>query len=142
MMKTLLDTDIWSEIFKGKNATVLARSASYLSQHGRHTLTVVTVFEVIQGLQRVNRQDRIDAFRRMLEDIEVLELDQASADLAAVIHGELDRTGHAIDVGDAQNAAIALRHRVCVATGNVRHYARVEGLGYPLIVQNWRVLVS
>jgi tRNA(fMet)-specific endonuclease VapC len=98
----------------------------------------VTVFEAIQGFQRVNRQDRIDAFRAMLDDIEVLDLDQAAADLAAVIHGELDRTGHGIDIGDAQNAAIALRHRVCVATGNVRHYARVQGLGYPLMIQNWR----
>jgi tRNA(fMet)-specific endonuclease VapC len=120
-MRTLVDTDIWSEIFKGKNAVVLARAATYLSQHGCFTLTAVTVFEVVQGLQRVGRQDRIDAFRSMLEDIEVLDLDQDSADLAAVIHGELDRRGHAIDVGDAQNAAIALRHRLCVATGNVRH---------------------
>jgi len=137
-MRTVIDTDIWSEIFKGKNATVLARSAAYLSQHGRHTLTAVTVFEVIQGFQRVARQDKIEAVRTMLEDIEVLELDQAAADLAAVIHGELDRTGHGIDIGDAQNAAIALHHRICIATGNVRHYARIQGLGYPLIVQNWR----
>jgi tRNA(fMet)-specific endonuclease VapC len=141
-MRTLIDTDIWSEIFRGKNATVLARAAAYLSQHGRHTLTAVTVFEVIQGLQRVNRLDRIDAFRRMLDDIEVLALDQAAADLAAVIYGELGRTGHGIDVGDAQNAAIALQHRVCVATGNVRHFARIQGLGYPLIVQNWRDTIS
>jgi tRNA(fMet)-specific endonuclease VapC len=141
-MRTLVDSDIWSEIFKGKNATVLARSAIYLSQHGQHTLTAVTVFEVIQGLQRVGRQDRIEAFRRMLEDVEVLDLDQPAADLAAVIYGELGRIGHGIDVGDAQNAAIALRHRVCVATGNTRHYARVQGLGYPLILQNWRDPVS
>ncbi|WP_437912659.1 PIN domain-containing protein [Sorangium sp. So ce302] len=137
-MRTLVDTDIWSEIFKGKNATVLARAGDYLSQHGRYTLTAVTVFEVIQGLQHVQRASRIDAFREMLEDIEVLELDQRSADLAGVIYGELQRTGRGIDVGDAQNAAIALCHRVGVATGNTRHYARVQELGYPLILQNWR----
>lgn len=137
-MRTLVDTDIWSEIFKGKNATVLARASAYLSQHGRYTLTAVTVFEVIQGLQQVQRESRIEAFREMLEDIEVLDLDQEAADLAAVIYGELERTGRGIDVGDAQNAAIALRHRVGVATGNVRHYSRVQELGYPLIIQNWR----
>lgn len=79
-MRTLVDTDIWSEIFKGKNPTVLSRAAAYLSQHGRYTLTAVTVFEVIQGLQQVQRESRIEAFREMLEDIEILELDQASAD--------------------------------------------------------------
>ncbi|WP_437904011.1 hypothetical protein WME95_36815 [Sorangium sp. So ce327] len=66
-MRTLVDTDIWSEIFKGKNATVLARAGAYLSQHGRYTLTAVTVFEVIQGLQHVQRASRIDAFSEMLE---------------------------------------------------------------------------
>ncbi len=137
-MRTLVDTDIWSEIFRGKNASVLSRAATYLSQHGQYTLTAVTVFEVVSGLQRVARQDKIDAFRTMLEDIEVLDLDHAAADLAAVIHGELDRKGHPIDVGDAQIAAIALRHRMAIATGNVRHYERVQALGHPLIVQNWR----
>lgn len=137
-MRTLVDTDIWSEIFKGKNATVLARAATYLAQHGRYTLTAVTVFEVVQGLQRVQREDRIEAFREMLKDMEVLELDQNAADLAGVIHGELQRNGNGIDMGDAQNAAIALRHRVAIATGNVRHYSRIEELGYPLLVQNWR----
>ncbi len=137
-MRALIDTDIWSEIFKGKSDTVLARAEAYLSQHGRYTLTAVTVFEVISGLQQVQRASRIDAFRQMLEDIEVLELNQISADLAAVIHGELTRSGRAIDVGDAQNAAIALHHRVAVATGNVRHYSRIQDLGYPLVIQNWR----
>lgn len=137
-MRTLVDTDIWSEIFKGKNATVLARAATYLTQHGRYTLSAVTVFEVVQGLQRMGRHTLIDGFREMLGDMEVLELDQAAADLAAVIYGELQRTGQGIDVGDAQNAAIALRHRLCVATGNVRHYSRIQGLGYPLIIENWR----
>jgi tRNA(fMet)-specific endonuclease VapC len=105
-MRTLVDTDIWSEIFKGKNATVLARAAAYLSQHGRFTLTAVTVFEVIQGLQRVQRASRIDAFREMLEDIEVLELDQECADLAAAIYGELERRGRGIDAGDAVGRAV------------------------------------
>lgn len=63
-MRALIDTDIWSEIFKGKSDTVLARAEAYLSQHGRYTLTAVTVFEVISGLQQVQRASRIDASAR------------------------------------------------------------------------------
>lgn len=137
-MRTLVDTDIWSEIFKGKNQVVTARAQRYLAQHGRYTLTAVTVFEVIQGLQRMNRLALIEAFQEMLEDIEVLDFDRRAADLAAVIYGTLAREGQGIDVGDAQIAAIALHHRVAVATGNIRHYARVQALGYPLILENWR----
>ncbi len=137
-MRTLVDTDIWSEIFKGKNEVVVDRAQRYLAQHGRYTLTAITVFEVIQGLQRMDRQALIDAFQEMLEDIEVLDFDRHAADLAAVIYGTLIGGGQGIDVGDAQIAAIALRHRVCVATGNIRHYARIQSLGYPLVVENWR----
>lgn len=137
-MRTVIDTDIWSEIFKGKSPTVSKRASTYLAQHGRYTLTAVTVFEVIQGLHRMQRQGLIDAFREMLNDIEVLELDRPAADLAALIYAELERIGQGIDVGDAQNAAIALCHRLCVATGNIRHYSRIHALGYPLIIENWR----
>ena len=50
-MRTLIDTDIWSEIFKGKNATVVTRAGVYLSQHGRYTLTAVTVFVAFVGIK-------------------------------------------------------------------------------------------
>jgi predicted nucleic acid-binding protein len=137
-MKTLLDMDIWSEIMRAKNAEVTSRASTYLSQHGRFTLSTVTVFEVVRGLQKANRQNRIDEFDEMLDDIEVLDLDRSAADLAGRIYGELDRRGTKIDFGDALIAGIALRHRVRLATGNAAHFSRVQSLGYPLLLDDWR----
>ena len=37
MSRALLDTDILSEIIKGKNAAVTARAAAYLIEQGRFT---------------------------------------------------------------------------------------------------------
>jgi tRNA(fMet)-specific endonuclease VapC len=37
MSRRLLDTDILSEIIKGKDVAVTARAAAYLSQQGRFT---------------------------------------------------------------------------------------------------------
>jgi len=45
MTKVLLDTDILSEILKGKNAVVAARASDYLAAHGRFTTSAVSVAE-------------------------------------------------------------------------------------------------
>ena len=52
MNKSLLDTDILSEIGKGIDPTVARHAASYLSAFGRYTLSAVTVAEVIWGLEK------------------------------------------------------------------------------------------
>jgi len=40
MNKALLDTDIYSEILRGVNATVAAHALAYRQVHGRLTLSV------------------------------------------------------------------------------------------------------
>jgi len=35
-------------------------------------------------------------------------------------------------------AAIALRHGLVLVTGNTDHYQRIQALGYPLKLDNWR----
>ena len=58
MAKVLLDTDILSEILKGKNEAVTAKASSYFAEHGRFTTSAVTVAEIVYGLRRVGREDR------------------------------------------------------------------------------------
>ncbi len=36
-------------------------------------------------------------------------------------------------------AAIALTHNLELVTGNTTHYQRIQQLGYPLTLSNWRV---
>lgn len=50
--KSLLDTDTMSELLKGKNAAVAARSRDYLRQHHLLTLTSLSVTEVIAGYRQ------------------------------------------------------------------------------------------
>jgi predicted nucleic acid-binding protein len=37
-------------------------------------------------------------------------------------------------------AGTALHATVPLVTGNVAHYERIVGLGYPLIIENWRAV--
>lgn len=138
MVEALLDTDIFSEFVKGVNTVVAARAADYVAHHGRLCISILTVAEVVRGLQKAGRQRDLPRFAVRWHTLHVLPLDLASAELAGQIDGDLERAGQPIGRVDPLIAAIALHHGRTLVTGNQRHYARVQALGYPLQLDNWR----
>jgi tRNA(fMet)-specific endonuclease VapC len=138
--RSLLDTDIASEIFKEVNQTVVARAAEYLSQYDRYTLPTITVVEVVRGLHYVGREERVQQFIGLLRAVELLSLDIHSAELAGRIQADLQRTRQPIGWADPLIAAIALRHDLMLVTGNTAHYRRIQDLRHPLQLDNWRLL--
>jgi predicted nucleic acid-binding protein len=100
---------------------------------------VISVMEVIQGYQRVGASRRIQAFRNAIATEEALLFDQAAADLSGHIAGDLDRVGRPIGRCDPMIAAIAITNGLELVTGNTAHFQRVQQLGYPLTLVNWRV---
>jgi predicted nucleic acid-binding protein len=138
MSRRLLDTDILSEIIKGKNASVSAKAAAYLAEQGRFTTSAVSVAEIVYGFRRMGREDRVVQFEASMDATEVLPLDDAAARLAGRINADLERTGRIIGMPDVMVAAIALRSRVPIVTGNVAHFEQVRATGYDLAIENWR----
>jgi predicted nucleic acid-binding protein len=136
--KSLLDTDILSEIGKGIDQTVVGHAAAYLQAYGRYTLSAVTVAEIVWGLEKRQSVRRLAAFRASLPSMEVLPFGDA-ADLAGRIGAGLDRIGQPIGLADTMIAAIALGHGLELVTGNTADFQRVQQLGYPLILANWRL---
>ena len=110
MSKVLLDTDILSEILKGKSAVVTAKAEKYLAQQGCFTTSAITVAEIVYGFRRVGREDRVMQFEASLETAEVLPLDDAAARLAGRINADLERVGRVIGMPDVLIAATALRN--------------------------------
>jgi len=139
MNKSLLDTDILSEVGKAINQTVTRNATAYRQAHGFLTLSVVSVMEVIQGYQRVGATARLQAFRNTIASEEVLVFDQPAADLAGQIAGDLDRVGRPIGRCDPMVAAVAITHGLELVTGNTTPYQRIQQLGYPLTLANWRI---
>ena len=138
MDKALLDTDIFSEILKGRNESVARNASAYRQQFRRYTLSAITVMEVVKGLQQVNRHDHIDVLLSALSAEEILAFDRETAQVAGRIYGELERTGRPIGRADPMVAAIALQHKLVLVTGNVKHFERIQSLGFPLSVCDWR----
>ena len=139
MNKSLLDTDILSEIIKGIDQTVARNAATYRQAFGHYTLSAVTVMEIVQGFQKKQSFRRLQAFVASLATEEVIDFDQIDGELAGRIAGELERTGRPIGTADSMIAAIALEHGLELVTGNTAHFQRVQQLGYPLTLANWRI---
>ncbi|MBU4225583.1 MAG: type II toxin-antitoxin system VapC family toxin [Chloroflexi bacterium] len=138
MDKALLDTDILSEIFKAKNATIVANAIAYKDVFGQFTLSVITVMEVVKGLHKMGRADALRKFLEGLHSSEVLPFDQACAEIAGRIFADLERIGHPIGRADPMIAAIAMHNNLTLISGNVTHYQQIQDLGYPLKLNNWR----
>jgi predicted nucleic acid-binding protein len=138
MSRCLLDTDILSEIIKGKNATIAARAMAYIAEQGRFTTSAVSVAEIVYGFRRMGREDRVAQFEASLDTAEVLPLDDAAARLAGRINADLERTGRIIGMPDVMIAAIALRSGLPIVTGNVVHFEQVRSAGYEVVIDNWR----
>ncbi len=139
MDKSLLDTDIFSEILKGINPNVVAKATAYRSVFGKYTISVITVMEIVKGFHKLQREDRIQQFLAGLTTVELLSLDAQSAELAGRIYADLERSGQPIGRADPMVAAIALRHGLVLVTGNLAHYQRIQNLGYALRLENWKV---
>jgi predicted nucleic acid-binding protein len=134
----VLDTDILSEIGKGIDPNITRNAAAYRAAFGRYTLSVITLMEVVRGFQQKQSSQRLQRFLQAIASEEILNFDQAAAELAGRIAGDLDRTGQPIGRADPMIAAIALEHGLELVTGNTSHYQRIQQLGYKLTVVNWR----
>jgi tRNA(fMet)-specific endonuclease VapC len=137
--RVLLDTDIYSEVIKGINPTVTQNAIAYRRANGVLTLSVVTVMEIVRGFQQNQSIRRLTDFLTAVASEEVLIFDQPAAELAGRIEGELVRTGRPIGMADTMIAAVALTRGLELSSGNTAHFQRVQQLGYPLILVNWRV---
>jgi tRNA(fMet)-specific endonuclease VapC len=136
--KALLDTDTYSEVLKALNPTVAQNAALYRRQHGVLSLSAITLMEIVYGFQRVQNARRLQDFLTSVAVEEVLDFERNAAALAGRIAGDLDRTGQTIGKADPMIAAVALHHGLELVTGNTFHYQRIQQLGYPLLLTNWR----
>jgi predicted nucleic acid-binding protein len=136
--KALLDTDTFSELGRAINPTVARNGAAYLAAFGRYTVSVITVLEIVRGLTKKQATKQLQAFFSGIASLEVLVFDQAAAELAGRIEGELERVGQPIGRADPMIAAIALTNGLELVTGNTAHYQRIQQLGHPLVLHDWR----
>jgi tRNA(fMet)-specific endonuclease VapC len=138
MKKALLDTDIFSEILKAKNPTIVAKAVEYKENFEQFTISVITVMEVVTGLHKVGWADALKKFLGELQSIEVIPFDGNCSITAGRMFADLEKTGQPIGRADPMIAAIAIQYDLMLITGNTAHYERLQKLGYSLKIDDWR----
>ena len=139
MERTLLDTDIFSEVLKKLNPQVVEKAQQYYKKFGRYTISTITVLEIVKGFHKTNRENDIQMLLPKLLTLELVTLTIKSAELAGRIYADLERTGQPIGRADPMIAAIAIEQKLILASGNDKHYRRIQELGYNLTLTNWKI---
>lgn len=138
MNKTLLDTDILSDVYQGRSAIVSFHERDYRAEWGVLTYSAVTVMEIVYGLWLSNNTRMLSKFIAAIETEEVLSFTASTAELAGKIAAELSAIGATIGHYDPMIAATAIEHGLVLVTGNTAHFDRIQQLGFPLLLANWR----
>ena len=117
----LVDTDVLIWHLRG-----YAQATRRLDQLGSLTLSAVSYLEVLQGMRN---KVELAAVKKMLErrSATMLPISEAITQRAIALMESLTLS-HGLQMGDALIAASALVHRLPILTGNVKHFAAVEGL--------------
>lgn len=126
MESVLLDTDVFSFLFKGDS-----RSALYASDIAgrRLCLSFMTIAELKRWtIERSWGEARKERLLQALRLYVVLPYDNAMADAWAEAAVARKRAGRRIACGDCWIAAAALRHGIPLLTHNGKDYEGIPGL--------------
>ena len=134
MPPAMLDTDILSEIMRGRNPTVQERVLAYLAEYQRLSFSLITRYEILRGLKARHATRQILAFDELCYTNNVLPLTDPIVVRAAEIYANLKRQGQLIPDTDMLIAATALTYGLVLVTSNVAHFIRVTGLH----AENWK----
>lgn len=136
--KSLLDTDTLSLINKALHPSVQLIAERYLAVFSSFSLSTITVMEIVRGYHLAGRHDRLANFISGLAAHEILPFTQSTAELAGEIDADLQCAGQPIGRADPMIAATAIEHGLVLVTGNTGHFERIQAMGYPLLLDNWR----
>ncbi len=132
-MLHMLDTDMASNLIKGRSPAIEARLAVLVPSSV--CISVITRAELQYGLKRLPAEHRHHlAVRQFLKIVRVLPWDADAADWYGEIRHQLVGTGQPIGEMDMMIAAHALAVGAVLVTNNGRHFKRISA---PLILENW-----
>ena len=138
MRRVILDTDILSEIFKEKDARVLANARVYAEEHGQFTFTSVTVQEMIFGLESKQDFKKLAVVRKLFFKHEIIVPTLEDYFRAGEVRGIARRQGRQIALDDCLIGVAAERLGLPVSTGNTGDFDQMRQAGLPIEIENWR----
>src|SRR5262245_49305893 len=128
MDASLLDTDVLSEVLKGKNEQVAKTARQYLIEHQRFAFSEITLYEIVRGMRAARAVRQLARFLQTVDTSDVFPISRAVLLRAADLWSEAHRGGHPKDDADLIIAAAALETRRVLITENTAHFSWIPGL--------------
>jgi tRNA(fMet)-specific endonuclease VapC len=126
MLRYMLDTSLCVRVLRDRPAEL--RERFNVEGEGLSISTVV-LMELLHGAAKSARPEQHRGeVERFAGRLEVLDFDAAAAAHAADIRASLERQGRSIGGYDLQIAGHARSRGLIVVTGNLKEFARVDGL--------------
>lgn len=124
----IIDTDILVDFLRNKpQAAELIRRLE--KNNCLLATTAINAFELCYGAHKSENQEKtLPPTTQLLGRLIVLPLTTKSAQRAGHIYADLERQGHPIGLRDTIIGAIALTRSFRIATKNLDHFRRIEGL--------------
>lgn len=130
----LLDTNVLSELMKKSPSIAVLRRVEAVPEAERYT-SCVCFTELRFGAARHPRGKAL--WQQIQEEVQpfvsILPLGFDEATRAGEVLATLEAAGIPIGIEDVLIGSTALVHGISVATRNVKHFSRIEGLS----VENW-----
>lgn len=123
----LLDTNQWIFLLKGKSP-VLAKKLDGIDPAEVRLCSVVKEELYYGAYRHANREARIGLLHEIFSRHASADFDDAAAEQAGRLRGELDGKGEPIGPHDLQIAAIALVRDWTLVTSKAREFQRIPGL--------------
>ena len=131
-MKFLADADVLSEATKPQPAR---RVVDWLLKHDQDLAVNPIIlgeleFRILLLAAGRRRKRLLDWFASGVQQLNVIELDAATASVWAKLLADLKRKGRAMPIKDSLIAATARQHHLTVATRNISHFRHA---GVPVV---------
>lgn len=127
----LLDTDVLSALMKKQVGYALLDRLKRVPSE-EIFISAMTRSEILYGLALMPEQQNAKAMKARdilhLYRNRCLPFDTGTADVLASIRAEARSRGDTLPTADSIIAATAIRHRLLLLTGNLRHFERIPHL--------------
>lgn len=130
-MRYLLDTNICIYILKNYPPQVKEQFLKH--QKDEILLSSITIAELLLGACKSPKKESMQVVKMFIENFEILNFDEGSANEYAKIRAKLELKGEVIGNMDMLIAAIAKANGCVLVTNNAKEFKRVDGL----VIENW-----
>ena len=119
----LVDTSILIDFFR-KTKKENTKLVALVREDYTFYISAITAYEIYSG----STEKQLEFWNNLLEKIQVLPFTETVVQSAVEINFKLKRKRKQIDIADLFIAATAIANNMPIATLNINHFERIDGL--------------